>query len=137
MLALYAEAGTSLPEQFHRAPDDYSLSLAKELVEYSKKHPPLATVISGKMSWLNNIAVGTTISTVLALGLSHSMYDPDVAIVPQLLTSLGAFTATYLGVSSLVKVTPPVVRAVRDFVSRCARLVVGDSSATSGPTATR
>ncbi len=126
LLTLYDKSGTALPSQFELAPNLYTWELARELAEYAQAHPPVATVINQKVSMFNNIAIGALISTVLALTLSHDMYDPKLEILPQLTTSLMAFTATYFG----VKLIGPHAGKPIQFVKSCAAAILGKTKPT-------
>ncbi len=127
LLALYSTGKKRLPAEFVVPVKDYSADLARKLALYSQKNPPIATVISQKASWFNNVALGAFVSTILAMTLSHSMYDASVPIMPQLTGSIAAFTATYFGVKTLKAAYAPVVNFVAAIpgaiVDGCAKAV--------------
>lgn len=97
MQLLYARGGVELPEELRVSVMEYTKELALKLVKFSETNPPLPSVISSNASFVNNVLLGSIISTVLANRLSHAMYNPELAIGPQLLASVAAFVATYFG----------------------------------------
>lgn len=106
--------GQNLPARFAIEAKSFTPELAFEFLNYAKANPPVSTVASKSTSeWLNRL--GAFISTVVFLSLSRDMYDPHLAVGPQLLKSVAFFGVTYLGFSAAQPIINSALAKAKSF----------------------
>ena len=128
---LYVKGKTTLPERFMIESDNFSLELAREFLDYSRKaeNVPLATVNNKDIvSWnfaLNFVVgvIGTTVlANILSLGVYGLKYLSPEQMSVELAKGMGIFVGSYavLGGLSLAEkafrkhVGPTLIKMIQD-----------------------